>query len=305
MRGLQLHSIAGAVALAAASPTASQGRPLVVPFDFSRSEIVLDVSVAGKPLHMFLDTGVSPSLIDSATATALGLKIDHAGGGEASGQGDDAHAMVYPTSIDGLVIGGRRFSPVEALAIDMTAISRAFGSPLQGTLGHSFLAGKVVLIDYQARTLTIFDQSAQVSAELAKCRKVWRTRLRPFRGDTDPVVELNIGSARLPATIDTGSDGNVELYQQALDEPRVRAALVEESSHTETGSRGAYTVKVDRLTAPISLGPFVLPAGQTVTVSTAEDRPANVGNKLLTSMRLKLLLDYRNGQIAFMGDCAK
>ncbi len=126
-------------ALTISLATASQAEPLVVPFDFSRSAIVLDVSVRGTPLHMFLDTGASPSAIDTAHAKALGLKIDYADGGEASGDGGDAHAMVYPTSLDDLAVGGRQFGPIEALAADMTLINHAYGRPIEGTLGLSFL----------------------------------------------------------------------------------------------------------------------------------------------------------------------
>jgi len=216
--------------------------------------------------------------------------------------------MVYPTSIDDLAIGGRRFGAVEALAADMKAVHSAYGHPIDGTLGHSFLAGKLVLIDYPARTITIFDRESEVGPQLSKCRKAWRMRLRSFQGDTVPIVELRIGSARLPVGIDTGANDNVELFKKALDEPTVKAALVEAGTTKATGNRGVYTMKINQLNAPISLGPFALPAGQTVTLSSnegaAETRLANVGNKLLASMRVKLLLDYRENRIAFFGDCA-
>jgi len=34
---------------------------VVVPFDFSRSAIGVDVTIKGTPLYMILDTGVDPS----------------------------------------------------------------------------------------------------------------------------------------------------------------------------------------------------------------------------------------------------
>jgi hypothetical protein len=83
---------------------------------------------------------------------------------------------------------------------------------------------------------------------------------------------------------------------------------VETGTTTATGNRGAYSAKIYQLKAPISLGPFALPAGQTVSFGgndgSAETRLANVGNKLLASMRVKLLLDYKKSRIAFFGDCA-
>jgi len=309
MLGSQLRLIAGAVAITVLQSAASEARPLVVPFDFSRSAIVLEVKVRGTLLHMFLDTDASPSAIDTARAQSLGLKIDFAGGGESSGEGSDAHAMVYPTSLEDLTIGGRRFGAVEALAADMKAVRTAYGRPIDGTLGHSFLAGKLLLIDYPAGTITIFDRKAEPARQLLKCRKACRVPLRSFQGDTVPIVEMRIGRARLPVGIDTGANDNVELYKRALDEPTLKSALVEAGTTKATGDRGVFTMKINQLNAPVRLGPFALPAGQTVTLSSNEGSPetrlANVGNKLFASMRLKLLLDYRENQIAFFGDCAE
>lgn len=309
MLWFQRALVAVAAALTGSLPAIAQTRPLIVPFDFSHSAIVLDVSVRGTPLHMFLDTGVSPSAIDSGRAKDLGLKIDYAGGGEASGDGDSAHVMVYPTSIDDLVIGGRRFGAVEALTIDMKPVNEAIGRPIDGTLGHSFLAGKLVLIDYPARTISIFDSEAEATRSIARCHKVWRTPLRTIQPNGMPIVALKIGSARVPVSIDTGSNGNIDLFKSALNEPALKAALAETGSHTATGNRGAYTVKDYQIRAPISLGPFTVAAGQPVGLTSedggADTRLANVGNRLFASMQLKLLLDYRENRLGFFGGCAR
>jgi Aspartyl protease len=312
MLGLRLYLIAGAAALAVLLPSAPEARPIVVPFDFSRHQIGLEVSVRGAPLYMFLDTGASPSAIDTAHAKSLGLKIDFAGGGEATGSGDAEHAMVYPTSIDDLVISGYRLGAIEALAADQKAITSAYGREVDGTLGHSFLLGRLVLIDYPARTITIADRKADMAdmeSQFATCRSVWRTPLKSFKGDTIPIVDLKIGGVRLPAGIDTGSDGGVDLYKSALDEPAIKTALVEVGTSKQTGNRGESVAKVYRLDAPISLGPFVVPAGQSAALNgnpgSANSRLANVGNRLLAAMRIKLLLDYQNSRIGFFGNCAK
>lgn len=304
----QSLAVAGAMTAATLIPAAAGATPLVAPFDFSRSTISLDVSVRGVPLRMFLDTGVSPSVIDTARANALGLKVNYAGGGEASGDGDARSAIVYPTLIDNLTIKGRAFGDVKALTLDMSAVSGALRRPVDGILGHSFLTGKLVLIDYPSRTVTIFDDEAESAAQLATCRKAWLRPLRSFDGDKIPVVELKIGSVLIPVSIDTGSNGNMSLFKRALEESAVSAAMVETGSTTSVGARGAYTEKVYRMNAPISLGPFTLPAGEEVALDSkegaADTRLANVGNQLLASMQLKLLLDYRKSRLGFFGDCA-
>jgi hypothetical protein len=167
----------------------------------------------------------------------------------------------------------------------------------------------LTLIDYPTRTLTVADRKAELAPQLATCRRSWVTPLRSFKGDTIPVVDLKIGNAHLPAGIDTGSDSALDLLTGALDVPAVKTALLEAGTHKATGDRGEYIVKLYKLNAPVSIGPFIVPAGQSVALSSnagsATTRLANVGNRLLESMRLKLLVDYRDGQIDFYGDCAR
>jgi hypothetical protein len=118
------------------------GAVLDIPFDFSRSAIGIDVTVHGIPLFVILDTGVDPSVIASARAESLGLKVDRASGGEASGYGESKSATVYPTTIDGLAIRGRPFAPIDALMADTTAMSRGYGRDIDGVLGYSFFKGQ-------------------------------------------------------------------------------------------------------------------------------------------------------------------
>jgi hypothetical protein len=255
---------------------------------------------------MFLDTGVSPSVIDISRARALGLDINPAGG-EASGDGNAKHAMAYPTSIGDLTINGRRFAPIDALAIDMKKISGAYGRPVDGILGYSFLVGRIFLIDYTARTITIYDDEVGAVEQLKKCRKAWHVPLRSFQSDHIPIVDLGVGGLVLPASIDTGSNGSVEIFGDALNDRSLKSELAEVGTKRSIGARGDSITKVVKLNAPINLGPFTLPAGQTVTVSSkkgsAKTRLANVGNKILARMQLKLLLDYRKEKLSFFGDC--
>jgi hypothetical protein len=80
---------------------------LVVPFDFSRGAIEVDIVVRGTPLHALVDTGVNPSVIALSRALELGLPVDRGDEGEASGFGNGKGAAVFPSAIDGLsLVGG-------------------------------------------------------------------------------------------------------------------------------------------------------------------------------------------------------
>ncbi|HEY2070481.1 MAG TPA: retropepsin-like aspartic protease [Rhizomicrobium sp.] len=263
------------------------------------------MTVHGKLLYMILDTGVDPSVIDAARADALGLKLDKTAGGEASGEGDAKQAQVYPTTVDGLSIAGRDFPPVDALATDMGARSARYGRALDGVLGYSFLADKIVLIDYPNHKLGFLDRPADATPLVQSCRKRWSIPLASFPNDSIPAIpEFRFGNVSAPISLDTGSNGGINFYQSALDLPGIRAALVAKGETAITGARGNGTAKVYVLNAAVGFGPFTLPAGQIVPLRGAspDTRAANIGNKLFAAMNLKMLLDYRSKLMTFYGD---
>jgi len=289
------------------SVVATPPESLQIPFDFSRSSIGLDVTVRGTPLYVILDTGVDPSVIDLARAEALGLKIDRPDGGEASGFGDAKGARVFPSSIDNLVIGGHSFAPIDALASDMSALSAHYGRKLDAVLGYSFLADKIVLIDYPRQTLGILNQTVDAMRMVGTCRTHWSTPLRTV--ESFPVItNFRLGAAKARITLDTGSNGGLALYQSALDLQGVRAALSEKNVISFAGARGDGKAKSYTFNAPVGFGPFTLPPGEVVTVrnesGSDSTRVANVGNALFAAMKLKMLLNYRGRTMTFYGDCS-
>ncbi|PNQ03418.1 hypothetical protein A8G00_11230 [Sphingobium sp. SA916] len=147
------------LSLASAAMARDGAGPLILPFDFSKSAVEIDVTVKSTPLHMILDTGVDPSVIDLAETERLGLEVQRGEGGEASGFGDGKGESVFPTKIDGLAIAGHGFGRFEALATDMREISADLGRKLDGVLGYSFLADKMVLIDYPAQKAAILERA--------------------------------------------------------------------------------------------------------------------------------------------------
>lgn len=288
-------------------PAAALAAPLEVPFDYGHHVIGLDVTVRGKPLYMMLDTGIDPSVIDTATADALGLKVDRSTSGEATGEGDAQHATVFGATIDGLAIKGHAFEPFDALASDMSTLSASYGRKLDGVLGYSFLNGRIVLVDYARTQITILDRPVDAGPTVNACRKRWSTPLHGFGDNTIPAIpDFRFGSARGNISLDTGSSGGIALFQSALDLPGVHDALKETGETTATGARGKTTMKTYQLNLPVGFGPFTLPAGQAVSLSKMQTQPnwsANIGNRLFAEMKLKLLLDYRDKVITFYGDC--
>ncbi|HJV42504.1 retropepsin-like aspartic protease [Caulobacter sp.] len=303
LRTISTFLIAAPLFLAA---PAVRAEPVVASFDFSKTTIELDVSIKGVPLHMLLDTGVNPSVVDLARADALGLPVDRGDAGEASGFGDGKGATIFPSRVEGLTLGGHGFGAFDALATDMGGISAGYGRKLDGILGYSFLSDKIVLVDYPGARLGFLAKAGEADAFTRGCRTRWSIPLKTH--DSFPVIaQFRFGAATAPVTFDTGSNGNIGLFQSALDLPGVRAKLRETGSVTRTGARGEAKSKTYTLDAPVGFGPFTVPPGVTVSTyseqGSTDTRVANVGNRLMASLKLKLLLDYPGETITFYGDC--
>jgi hypothetical protein len=280
--------------------------PLEVPFNFTRSEINIKVFVRGKALNAIIDTGVDPSVIDITDAELLGLRVDRSVSGEASGFGDGRGATVFPATIEGLTIRGRRFAAFDALASDTAPYTSLDQPRIDAVLGYSFLSGKIVLIDYVAHKLAILDDPGEAEASVRTCRARWRIPLKTF--ESYPVIPgFRFGDATGPVTLDTGSSGGIGLFPAALDLARVRESLVDQGASIRRGARGQSKVETFVLNQPVGFGPFTLPAGQRVFVHKQQDssagRVANVGNALLAELQIKMLLDYRRRLMTFYGDC--
>ena len=297
--------LAASFALIGAMTSKVIAAPLVVPFNFT-SEINIQVSIGEKALNAIVDTGVDPSVIDITDAALIGLKVDRSVSGEANGFGEGRGATVFPTTIEGLTIGGRRFAAFDALASGTTSFTNHDQPKIDAVLGYSFLSDKIVLIDYVAHKLAILDGPGEARALVRTCRARWRIPLKTF--ESYPVIpSFRFGDATGPITIDTGSSGGIGLFPAALDLPGVRKALVDQGASIRRGAQGESKVETYVFNQPVGFGPFTLPAGQQVFVRKQQDasagRVANVGNALLAELKIKMLLDYRKRLMTFYGDC--
>jgi hypothetical protein len=306
IREMKLTILSIWLAFFGAVPAPAAPATLTVPFDFSRNAIGVDVTLNGTQLYVIFDTGVDPSVIDLARAEALGLKVDRKDGGEASGFGNGKGADVYPTSVAGLTIDGRRFKPFDALASDMTTLSNHYGRKLDAVIGYSFLSDKAILIDYPRQTLSILAKFDEAKPLVRTCRTRWTAPLTT--SDSFPIIpSFRVGKTSGSVSLDTGSNGGIGLFPRALALPGVRASMVEKGTVIHSGARGDSKASTYSLTVPVGFGPFTLPTGQVATVhsgeSPADGRIANVGNPLFAAMRIKMLLDYRGRTMTFYGDC--
>jgi hypothetical protein len=283
------------------------GHTLRVPFDFSRSAIGIDATVNGEPLFILLDTGVDPSAIDLQRAEALHLKIDGNAGGPVSGFGHTEQPTAFPATIEGFAIAGHKFGSFDALASDLSGISAKYGRRLDAVIGYSFLQDKIILIDYPGRTLQLLDRPSEARSASKSCRTKWSAPMQLLEGENWPLItQLHLGDAVISATLDTGSNGTITLYNGAVQMPGVRSALVQKGEVKSGGFKGEEKLNTYVFNKPVGFGHFELPPGIDVTlrdVKGSSSNLANVGNKFFASMSLKMMLDYRHRTMTFFGDC--
>jgi predicted aspartyl protease len=282
----------------------SQPQPagiLEVPFGFERNQIALDVEMHGTgPFRMLLDTGVDPSAVDLSTALKVGIPVDLDSAGVAEGVGNE-RPSVYSATIKSLRVGGWAFGDVPAAAFSMEGLSEAFGRPLHGVLGYSFLQGKVLQIDYAERLVRIVldDRSAREAFSIPA--DAYRLPLEFVdEGVLIPrIAELRVNGRVIPVSLDTGSSLTVELFAGVVAELGLEQAVADARSASVRGARGQAAVKVLQFDS-VGLGPLTVSPLEGRVADRAGDRNTrlgNLGNGFLQNF--VLTLDYREGEVFF------
>ena len=266
-----------------------------VPFEFVKNQIVLEVEINGAgPFRMLLDTGADPSAMDLAAATVASLSVDIERSGVAEGVGDD-DVPIYPLTIEGLVVDGHEFGDMAGLAFDLSSIGQRLGLRLDGILGISFLADKIVQIDYPARRVRIASSIAALG--LHKEEPWLEMPLEFVAGDTIPLLrQLVVNGKPLVVSLDTGSSLALTIFSDGITSLGLEEDAAKGESATVVGARGEARVTKVRL-RDVRLGPFELGATDArLAVSRSEEgRSGNVGNRLLAGF--VLTLDYREHRI--------
>jgi predicted aspartyl protease len=284
---MRIGALALLLAITACASANSAGRA-EIPFRYVHNEILIDTRVGGQgPYTFLLDTGVTPSGVDTALAPALGIPLEEENSGAAEGVGSD-DVTAYAAVLRNVEIAGRRYGDIEAAAIPMAGLSSRLGEPLHGILGESFLRGKVVTIDYRRRLVTIGGAAPDPSDP-----GVYQFPMVTAPDDIMPLMQVSIGGRSLTASMDTGSSGGLEVFASAIAD----AGLVETTANWEVsssvGARGRRETRRG-MWPPVTIGPFELHdvPGTVGPRENERHRQANVGNAVFE--RFVVTFDYAN-----------
>lgn len=191
--------------------------------------VTVDVSAAGKPLRMLVDTGAYGSVVSESAATRLGLPIYH-----------DSPSSRYLVMADGLHIDRFTKAPNFQIGSMMTpqavfgvAPDGEFGSEFDGLLGADFLYFFDVDFDFANAKLNL------ISPDHCKGQVVYWTKsdyaVVPFWFDERRavLVDVQLDGKSITAELDTGTTDTVISLDTAVDDFDVKrdAALKSDYRH--------------------------------------------------------------------------
>ena len=259
-----------------------------LPAAFRDGLVFVKVAINGRPgAWMELDTGTSPSIVVPAYARAVGLTLI-AKGKATEGFGSE-RIETFTTSVVMLRTGHESTRAVEFESIELPGMAGPDAQPLPGLLGQSFLAGRIVVVDYQNQKLFFSDMP-----EANDSIDVPMTLVEGV-----PLVRIALDGHEVSALIDTGGTYGLLVTPQALKQTGLEQYLELSKKVGTTGHGGEQAATVGK--APIvTLGGVAihdLTAVYTSLGTTTVPAGASLGKDFLKHFRVTL--NYASGSARF------
>jgi predicted aspartyl protease len=271
----------------------SQPGLIEVPFSFEHKLVFIQTKINGKgPFNFMLDTGSDISAINLSLARELGLLLG--GGQQAQGAGTE-QSLFYKTRFAQVELSGVVASDISAGAIDLSKISQALHTTLDGILGYNFLHGRVVQIDFPKRILRFYSKATALAPSQQQDGER-RVVLRFKQPEYGPVIdEVYINGRRIRTAIDTGSADVFKITPEAvknfgLEEEANAGELVQGMGYNGGTQNRRGKVKSLRI-GTISLDE------PTITFFARGPLPGAIGNGFLQDY--VVTFDYRSKMVIF------
>jgi predicted aspartyl protease len=189
---------------------------------------------------MLLDTGTDPSVIDASLAQRL-RAISDATVHQGTGIGVEKVTASEWDMVD-LRLGHLRADTVSAAALDLGRISDKLGTHLDGVLGYSFLAGRIVQIDYRRHRVRFYEDTpswgGSESVDFAMA-------LDP--GDPTPRFTGRINRRDVVLLLDTGSSHSVSVVGGSIPTLGLKAAFEAAAPDSAAGDGGHAQTRSGRV----------------------------------------------------------
>jgi len=263
-----------------------------IPFELRGDLVVVEGEAAGVAASFVVDTGCGLTALDAAWAAAHGVQPDDGPAIRAEGTAT-VSARLATTSFR---LGDIASTAQKVVLVDLTAVAKRFGFPIDGIIGFDFFSRGLVDIDFRARTLSIID-SLDAGGIVIPVDLTYRIPIATATVVAAPGVELtarlaiDLGSTRLDVRL---LGAFVDTHAEVLD------ALEREAGEFGTGVGGAIEGHVTRL-REVRLGGLTLTAPSTGIARGREGVlglgviDGTVGSTVFHDRRL--ILDYARRQV--------
>jgi predicted aspartyl protease len=232
-----------------------------IPFDMPNGIpfVVMEgrIGAAGVPARVLLDTGAGAPfdiMISPGLAARAGAIAETGDALAAPGAVGDQAVSIRPARVAHFSLGPIRLGNVSAgISPLLDSVSRQLGAPVDAIVGHRFIAGRTIAIDYVRREVDFTAQAGSAGAAIG-------FTVAPRRPLTLVRVTIN-GHGPFLMALDTGA--STTLLSPALAE----AVGVRAETRAQLGGAGGTTAGGARLgSASIRLGTIVRD-GQSVAVA--------------------------------------
>lgn len=166
-------------------------------FRLTRNLIFFNASVNGNPGRFILDTG-APTLL-------LNNRGVEAGGTQSTGLAAGGSVTLVNQRIESFEMGGHRMGKQWALALDLRSMENRTGERIDGYVGHEFLRGGELRIDFPGRKF----QLLRSNRFPRRAGRAPHTVLRFELIDHLPVITVKVGKRKLRFAVDTGAGTNL------------------------------------------------------------------------------------------------
>jgi predicted aspartyl protease len=251
----------------------------ILPSMFQKGFVYIKVSVNSHPdAWMILDTGSTYSMIDAAYAKAVGLKLTPSV--EAQQTFGTTKTETFDTDTVHLRVGGEPEKVVvfQSIALGMLGPN---GTPVAGMLGHSFLEGHSIVIDYKHDE--VYFETTALPADhhdLAMSIKA---------GIGIPVIKLKIANQLVDSLIDTGGTYGMIITPMKAKELGIESLMADAKPANTVGHGGEQPIVIGKA-PPFSIGDLVVD-GQTAAYTTFGTATDSIGADV--SLGIGFLKKYR------------
>lgn len=263
---------------------------VALPFVLHDGHIYVKAVINGAlPVWLILDSGASSNVFDMEALVEL--KLESAGKVPAQGVGGFDEVDMVKT--DSIAVGDLVLYEQVAGFMDLQALglSGMDDDPFGGILGYDFLSRFPLLLDYEARTITVYNpdtfEAPEGGAEIAFefYRQV-------------PFVTCKVGETEGRFVVDLGNAHGVILHHEFVEETQLLGYLTDVEPYMQgMAGIGGDVGGRQGIMADFEIGGAIHEAGVPAIVPETSDGltgsfevDGNIGNKFLRSY--KVLFDY-------------